>query len=173
MHELEIEIKAPCKDIAAVQKKLESIGAVFVKAEKESDCYFNHPGKDFKETDEALRIRTLDNASVLTYKGPKISMRSKARVEKEVEVLEGHITREILLLLGFTETGNVVKNRRYYRLNDVFICLDDVENLGTFVELEKQGFHTEEIEDELFRLAEELNLDSFERRSYLELVLAL
>ena len=51
--------------------------------------------------------------------------------------------------------------------------MDDVRNLGHFVELEKQGDSKDEIEAELFRLADTLGLERFERRSYLEMLLAL
>ncbi len=173
MKELEIEIKAYCDNIGDVKKKLVKMGAEYIKSEKESDCYFNHPEKDFGETDEALRIRTVDDNSVLTYKGPKISKKSKARIEKEVIVSDDDVSGEILLLLGFKVSGKVVKKRDYYTLNGIVICLDEVENLGSFVELEKMGSDLEKIESELFALADKLGLDRLERRSYLELVLAI
>lgn len=172
MNVLEIEIKAYCPDLAQVKQTLGSLGAVYLKTEKESDRYFNHPARDFKLTDEALRVRSVGDASVLTYKGPKISKKSKARVEKEVAVQGGEQTCDIFLLLGFRESGTVVKTRDYYILNDITICLDDVAGLGVFVELEKKGDDLDVIEKELFGLAETLGLDRFERRSYLELTLA-
>jgi predicted adenylyl cyclase CyaB len=56
-------------------------------------------------------------------------------------------------------------------LDDIKICLDSVQNLGSFVELEKMGTGREAVEQDLFDLAERLGLRHFERRSYLELVL--
>jgi adenylate cyclase class 2 len=38
--------------------------------------------------------------------------------------------------LGFTRTAEVNKWRENYRLSGAAITLDDVENLGTFVEIE-------------------------------------
>ncbi len=171
MKELEIEIKAYCQDIADIKQKLEELGAVFVKTERESDRYFNHPAKDFAETDEALRLRSIGGTTILTYKGPKISSKSKARVEKETIVYDGQETSEILVYLGFQESGSVVKMRDYYKLKDITVCLDEVEDLGSFVELEKKGEEIDYIEKELFTLAENLGLEQFERRSYLELIL--
>ncbi len=169
--ELEIEIKAYCPEISIVKKRLEKFGAVFIKTEKEADRYFNHPARDFRETDEALRLRTVGTTTILTYKGPKISKRSKARVEKEVVVHGDEKSGEILVHLGFRETGAVVKTRDYYRIRDITICLDEVEGLGSFVELEKKGEDLDLIEKELFSLADDLGLEQFERRSYLELLL--
>lgn len=171
MKELEIEIKAYCRDIPAVKQKLETMGAFFIKTERESDRYFNHPSKDFGETDEALRLRSVGKATILTYKGPKISDKSKARVEKEVVVHGDEKTGEIFVHLGFRESGTVVKMRDYYKIKDITICLDVVEGLGSFVELEKKGEDIDVIEKELFNLAGNLGLEKFERRSYLELIL--
>lgn len=171
MKELEIEIKAYCPEITVVKEKLKKLGAVFIKTEREFDRYFNHPAKNFGQTDEALRLRTIENTTILTYKGPKISEKSKARVEKEVVVSGGGEIAEILFLLGFHESGTVVKKRNYYTINNITICLDEVDNLGSFVELEQKGEHLNLVEKELFDLAGELGLDEFERRSYLELLL--
>jgi adenylate cyclase class 2 len=51
--------------------------------------------------------------------------------------------------------------------------LDDVERLGTFVELEiiADEEHIERAKKQLERLAQELELSKPERRSYLELLL--
>ncbi len=171
MEELEIEIKAYCQDISDVKKKLVELNAVFIKTEKESDQYYNHPAKDFAVTDEALRLRNVSDSTILTYKGPKISKATKARIEKEVIVQDDNETGEILQLLGFRQSGIVVKNRDYYQLGEIIICIDDVENLGTFVEIEKKGDDLVNIEKELFALSEKLGLERFERRSYLEMLL--
>ena len=173
MKELEIEIKAYCDDLEKVKHLITMLGAVYIKTAKETDQYFNHPEKDFGKTDEALRIRTVNNDSVLTYKGPKISSKSKARIEKEIDVSDETTSREILLLLGFKDSGTIMKNRDYYQLDNITICLDDVEGLGAFVELEQIGDDIEKIETDLFTLAANLKLDRFERKSYLELSFSL
>lgn len=171
MTEYEIEIKAYAAEIEKVEQRLLGLGAGFIKTQREKDQYFNHPEKDFATTDEALRLRTIEDATVLTYKGPKLSLNSKARVEKEVGVESDRLTGEILVYLGFRDTGTVVKKRRYYELDGITACLDEVEGLGAFVELEKMGEDIEGVEEELYGLAAKLGLERFERRSYLELVL--
>ncbi|HIH62261.1 MAG TPA: class IV adenylate cyclase, partial [Methanobacteriales archaeon] len=67
---IEVEVKA--KTDHRIKKKLESIGAQKIRTEKQEDIYFNAPHKDFKITDEALRIRETPTRTLLTYKGPKI-----------------------------------------------------------------------------------------------------
>ncbi len=172
MDQLEIEIKAYCGDFNQCRKKAESLGAERVGTSLETDVYFNHPARDFGATDEALRIRRSAGLCVLTYKGPKIGTRSKTRVEQEVAVEDFDSLRMILLSLGFIEYGSVMKVRETYTLGGIHICFDRVEGLGGFIELEMMGTDRERIERELFELASGLGLDTFERRSYLELLYA-
>ncbi|MCP4135404.1 MAG: class IV adenylate cyclase [bacterium] len=166
---LEIEIKAYCDDLKQVADAVTGMGAARVVIREEEDVYFNHPARDFGTTDEALRIRSTGRSSILTYKGPKLGERSKTRLEEEVEVDNFLAMKRILEHLGFVESGSVAKVRDIYRLGDIDICVDRVEDVGTFIELEKKGTERESVEKELFELAAKLGLDRFERKSYLEL----
>ncbi|HOS41226.1 MAG TPA: class IV adenylate cyclase [Spirochaetota bacterium] len=168
---LEIEIKAYCDDLARVRATVIDRGGRFVRDSVERDIYFNHPARDFGATDEALRIRAVDGRFVLTCKGPKIGERAKSRYEREVVIDDADGMEEILVRLGFSVTDRVEKRRSVYQLGDVEVCFDDVAGAGTFVELERKGTERIAIEDELFRLAAELGLERFERRSYLDLVM--
>ncbi|HPS59345.1 MAG TPA: class IV adenylate cyclase [Spirochaetota bacterium] len=167
--ELEIEIKAWCESHDSVRSLLESAGALLSGTRDEVDIYFNHPARDFAQTDEALRIRSVNGKCRLTYKGPKLSTKSKARVEHETDAGDYESIKSIILSLGFTVSGSVEKKRSIYILNGIEICIDDVAGLGTFIELEKKGQLGRGIEEELFKLAAELGLSRFERKSYLEL----
>jgi adenylate cyclase class 2 len=79
--------------------------------------------------------------------------------------------REILRGLGFADVAVVRKEREIYEYGDVKICMDSVEGLGLFVELEKRGKDRIKGEEELFSLAGKIGLTRFERKSYLELKL--
>jgi adenylate cyclase class 2 len=171
METLEIEIKAWCRDFDDIMKALAEAGAREVETVLEEDIYFNHPARDFRESDEALRLRNVGSGYILTYKGPRFPGRAKTRVEHEVAVDSFDSMSIILQKLGFVESGSVHKKRTILTLGDIKICLDSVRNLGSFVELEKMGTEREAVEQELFDLAERLGLRSFEQRSYLELVL--
>ena len=166
---LEIEIKSYCDDHAPVTAKLEAMGARHAWTGREQDLYLNHPSRDFRKTDEALRLRQARGRVILTYKGPKIGTAAKTRREEEVAVEDFGQALVILGLLGFVEFGSVTKERAVYRLGETEICMDTVEGVGQFVEIEMKGSDRERIEAELFRLAGKLGLDRFERRSYLEL----
>lgn len=166
---MEIEIKCYCDDYQKVRALLAEIGAEFVEKRRESDLYFNHPSRNFKETDEALRLRRVNDKCRITYKGPKVSRTTKARIEHETETGDFKTMSDILASLGFSESGVVEKEREIFTLNSVEITIDHVDGVGTFVEIEKIGELKDEIERELFDIAAKLGLSRFERRSYLEL----
>jgi len=166
---VEIEIKCYCADDANVKDLLSEIGAQFIDRRFESDIYFNHPSKNFADSDEALRLRTIGDRTIITYKGPKLSKISKARIEYETEVKDYPSMKNMLISLGFTQSGIIEKEREIYSFNGMEISMDYVDGLGIFVEIEKIGELKDEIERELFNTAEKLGLTKFERRSYLEL----
>jgi adenylate cyclase, class 2 len=168
---LEIEIKSRCENPEAIAHRILNMGGKHAGTVVESDTYYNHPSRDFKTTDEALRIRQTQQGAVITYKGPKIGEKSKTRFERETEVENPQAMSDVLVKLGFSPVDTVVKKRDLYRIDDVEICLDDVEGVGRYVELEIMGEDRESAENRLFRLAGELGLSEFERRSYLELKL--
>ncbi len=168
---LEIEIKAYCDSCKDLIDKVVSLGGKLKDTREERDIYFNHPSRDFEQTDEAFRIRVIDKRNILTYKGPKLDERTKTRFEEEVAFDDFESMKTILLKLGFVLVDEVVKQRSIYVLNDIEICVDRVDGVGDFIELEKMGTDKERCEKELFELAERLGLDRFERRSYLELKL--
>ncbi len=164
---MEVEIKARVPSLAQVEEKIKGMNAEFVREVEEVDTYFSHPCRDFSSTDEALRIR---NDSSLTYKGPKVDADTKSREEHIIHFDSEDEMRNILLALGFQEVATVKKRRRYYRLGDVTISLDDVENLGEFVEVECIGPY-DSCREKVMKTARDLGLGEFIRESYLELLL--
>ncbi len=168
---LEVEIKSYCDDPNSLRAAIVSLGGVLEDSLTEEDSYFNHPSRDFAETDEALRIRRTPEGQVVTYKGPKIGTRSKTRYENEIAIGDADAFAEVLARLGFRPVRVVRKRRELYALEGAHVCLDSVDGLGDFAEIEILSEDREAAEQKLFALAERLGLSRFERRSYLELLL--
>jgi adenylyl cyclase CyaB, putative len=171
---IEIEVKVRI-DHSKAHPILEKIGAVKLGVENQSDIYFAAPHRDFAKTDEALRIRSLNDQAVLTYKGPKLDGISKTREEFETPVDEATAI-QILHALGFSEAGAVRKKREVFMAGEITVCLDTVENLGEFLEVEIVAESEKELETsraKLFGLLKQFGAgekDSI-RTSYLEMVL--
>lgn len=177
MIEVEVKAHAP-EDQDALVKKLDEIGAKRVGEEYQEDIYFNAPHRDFAQTDEALRIRKVQQGDAedlfITYKGAKMDDVSKTRKEVEVGIEDSAKVADIFQSLSFRPVATVRKKRTIYSLNDLVITLDQVQGVGKFVEIEKEleeGEDTKEALDKIFTTYSQLGIEEgFERRSYLELM---
>jgi adenylate cyclase, class 2 len=176
----EVEQKFRLPDPAALTAKLTALGAKGAGHCEQADLYFNHPARDFAQTDEALRIRQVDGRTLITYKGPKIDRQTKTRREIELPLGDSATTAddfgELLTALGFVPVAQVRKRRSNYHLSwqghDVEVSRDEVEGLGDFIELEIQAGDDalDAARQALVELAACLELGGSERRSYLELL---
>jgi adenylate cyclase class 2 len=179
----EVEQKFPVADMALLEARLAAIGAAILEPHSEVDLYFAHPARDFAQTDEALRIRRQGPSNSITYKGPKIDQTTKTRREIELSLPPGEESAEawagLLETLGFLPVAEVRNRRRKVEVSwqgrRVEGSLDDVEGLGRFAELELlvEDVGVESAKACIASLAENLGLEGSERRSYLELLLAL
>lgn len=172
---LEIELKARVSDLQVVRERLTALHADLEGRVHEHDLYLNAPHRDFAETDEALRIREANGKCTVTYKGAKRrNFHLKAREEWNCDVASGNIMGSIFASLGFFRVAEVKKWREYYHYRDATICLDQVEGLGEFIEIELSDPDScEDPAGHVAMLAEELGvLGEPILSSYLELLLS-
>ena len=171
---IEVEVKARINSFKEMEEKLEILGAARSKSEFQEDIYFASPIVDFAQTDEALRIRTTDNGTFITYKGPKLNEKAKTRKEVEMTIENSEKAKDIFTEIGFREVRTVRKNRQYYTYENFIISLDDVEGLSPYMEIEvelDEGQDYSEAQNGIFGFFEKLDItDGFERTSYLELL---
>jgi adenylate cyclase class 2 len=182
MANYEVELKFPLQsDPQQLQDQLARLNAKPLGTCQQEDSYFSHPQRDFQTTGEALRIRRDGDNNAITYKGPLLDNHSKTRQEIEVAFATGERRAEqmwaILRALGFRDVRRVRKTRQSFSLNweerEFHVALDQVDDLGQFVELETltREEDWQSARDSVLRLASALNLKDSERRSYLELLL--
>lgn len=172
---IEIEIKARAEH-GPLHEKLKQEGAALEKTVEQTDVYYNAPDRDFGKTDEALRLRDEGGQIFLTYKGKKLDPKSKTRKEVDVEVADFTKMEDILLSLGYRKTLRVHKMRELYHLEGVLVCLDSVDGLGEFVELETLAVDDRDIPSRRDLLIESMRRLGIKgeliRESYLEMLLA-
>ena len=191
---IEVEIKVKISDPEVMRQKFKEFNGVYKISLLHEDSYFNMPKelRDFKKTDEALRIRKSlgynrndENESqktfyFITYKGKKIDTITKTRKEIEIEVEDGKIFIELLKILEFQEIFTVKKERELYEFNfnnhRIEALIDYIPILKQhFIEVEYLTDSQEEIEGArriLFDFLENLGMrkeDSI-TKSYLELI---
>jgi len=167
MIEVEVKARAPV-DIA---ERIAALGARLLVVENHHDLYFNSPQRDFRFSDEALRIRIKEEGARLTYKGPKLDQTTKSRLEWTVKIDDPKQMEQILTALGFVLSAQLRKKRTKYSYEGVVLALDEVEGLGSFVEVEAGGEGDyEEQRRKVLSIMSNLGLHESIRSSYLELL---
>ena len=179
---LEAEIKAALegRTLEELEAAAQALGYRPRSVLRETDLYFNGETRDFAAAGEALRLRTCETEGagtevLLTFKGPKQDRRSNSRTEYETAVGDGETARHILEALGFRPVCRVEKVRRELFLGDLTLCLDRVEGLGDFLELELlcREEEREAAVDRLLAALDGLEVprSALTRRSYLTMLL--
>lgn len=178
---IEVEVKVPVKDVCLIKMQLSQLG--FSKGEEfiEEDYYFEHEIKSLREQDMALRIRKSVNLTnqktehFMTFKGPKMDQVSMTRKELEMRIEDGKVGREILTSLGYVSVRPLIKQRKYYHLQEITACLDQVLELGDYLELEiivSDETKKEHALSRMLSVLEELgyNTEDIVRTSYLSML---
>ncbi len=161
----EVEVKAKLRDRETVMKKLEALGCVFEKSIIQKDTvYAKNVGtlEQFNNNDAYLRLRVKNNGKIIfTLKTGK----NLDKLEHETEVLNGEEMHQALLVMGYKEGARVNKTRITTTYNGCEICIDKVEGLGSFIEMEKMtdGTDSEKIQKELFEFLKSLGITEDDR----------
>lgn len=169
MIELEVKARVPRERLDALRRELGPPLAV----EEHADAFYAHPARDLAATDEALRLSRRAERVELTYKGPKLDERTKARREVTLAVHDARAAEDLLEALGFARVAEVRKTRRLHERAGFEVALDEVPGLGWFVEVERalpDDAARGEAEREAFALLASWGIAETERRSYLELL---
>ena len=186
MRTFEVEIKFRVENLTQLEHRLQQWGGiVFSRQVTEYDTFFQHPCRDFGQTDECLRLRNRvfsDGTSehFLTYKGPKIDILTKTRQEVEISVAETERWETLLIALGFCKSASLYKFRRRQKLTvnhrDIEFVLDTLPTLPEssrfFLEMETLATEVEieECRALLLDIADQLGLREPIQDSYLKLV---
>ena len=140
---IEVEIKLPIPEADNLKAKLLNLGFRENGFLQEHDTYFDNPEGSIRANGQALRVRvtkdpgTGKSSAQINFKGKKLDRQTAARQELETGVEDGAVCREILRAIGYVPvTPEVRKDRRMLCMDQVTACLDRVDGLGDFLELE-------------------------------------
>lgn len=128
MSHTNIEIKARCPDLSRMREILRMENADFCGVDHQTDTYFPCTAGRFK-----LREGNIENALIYYRRpnqpGPKEAEVSLCRIEPNPDL-------RLVLSEALGVRVQVIKHREIYFLDNVKIHLDQVEPLGSFVEIE-------------------------------------
>jgi adenylate cyclase, class 2 len=139
---MEIEIKATFEDKDKVKAQLKKLGAQEEKQKHQVDEYYNHPQRDTRKTSEYIRLRYKpgENKGVFAY---HVNIADGVTKEYETAVDNLEVFKQILQGLNFPLLGVVDKKRETFKLDEFSITLDDVKDIGNFIEIEVDGEESE------------------------------
>ncbi len=134
----EVEIRSKCANLNKLKNKIISIGAVHIKTEVLIDKVFGRP-KDLDNNTKIIegrfsaRIRKNEKKTLVEFKQIK---RNGIGLEFSSPVPEISDGEEFLTSLGYEEAFTVSKVRDTFQITDFELCLDRVDILGDYLEIE-------------------------------------
>jgi adenylate cyclase class 2 len=133
----EVEVKYRVEDDAALLAALDRRGVMLSAPSRQDDQAYAPADWRYGTSKVGVpfaRLRTQDSRHLFTVKRPVDN--ELACLEHETVVADRDQMHDALLAMGFVPTVRIVKFRRSARWDEVSLCLDVVDGLGTFVELE-------------------------------------
>ncbi|HEV3111567.1 MAG TPA: class IV adenylate cyclase [Candidatus Binataceae bacterium] len=124
-----IEIKARCRDAAAMARAVAAAGALWEATLSQVDTYFNvQTGRlKLRQTDDGAR-------ELIFYRRANEHAPKLSRYDR-MPIVPGQ-TLDLLLTQALGVKTIVRKRRQLWRLDNIRIHLDEVDGLGTFIEFE-------------------------------------
>lgn len=138
----EIEVKAHLKNASLVIEKLKGLECVLSEPVRQIDTVYTKitgTVEEYIKNDHFLRIREKsDGRFIFTVKKP-VTWEVLTKIEHETEIKNAKELEQALFLMGYKVANKVIKSRRTAHCGEFEICIDEVEELGLFIEVEKMS----------------------------------
>jgi adenylate cyclase, class 2 len=134
----EIEVKYRIDDLEALLTALKSRGIELSDPVHQDDQAYAPEHWQFGDSKlgvSFLRLRTTGGRHQFTLKQP--GSNAQACLEHETEVTDRAAMHAAVLRMGYRPTVQIIKTRRTATLDNCSLCVDDVEGIGGFLELER------------------------------------
>ena len=154
--EIEAKYKVDKDILLSVEQRLKQLNADYLDEFIQKDLFFDRPDRSLLHNDSGLRIRSESSSQqmrvLMCFKGPRQKGDFKRREEIEFAVENLELARAFLQALGYENILTVSKKRRMWQLDKCLVCLDEVDRLGCFIEIEGPA------EQEIAQVTEDLAL---------------
>jgi adenylate cyclase class 2 len=134
----EIEVKYRVDDLEALQAALKAKGIWLSDPVFQDDQAYAPVSWQFGDSKlgiSFLRLRTVRGRHYFTLKQPFGN--AQACVEHETEVADREAMHHAALRMGYRPTVRIAKTRRTAIIGDRSLCIDDLEGVGGFIEVEQ------------------------------------
>jgi adenylate cyclase class 2 len=136
----EIELKYRVEDLEALLLALKSRGIELSEPVFQDDQAYAPAGWQFGDSKlgvSFLRLRTVQGRHYFTLKQPADN--AQDCLEYETQVTDRQAMHHAALHMGYRPTVRIAKTRRMATLDDCSLCIDEVEGVGGFLEVERMA----------------------------------
>jgi adenylate cyclase, class 2 len=160
----EVEVKYRVRDLGALLAALKMRGIELGVPFCQDDQAYAPDGWAYGDDRRGVpfaRLRTVDGRHVFTLKRPAENVLSCE--EHETAVADRDQMHCAVVAMGFRPTVRIVKMRRTGTLGDLVLCVDELDGLGVFLEVERMvpdGVPGEAVQAELSRFVASLGIDA-------------
>jgi adenylate cyclase class 2 len=136
----EIELKYRVDDLEALLVALKSRGIELSEPVFQDDQAYAPAGWQFGDSKlgvSFLRLRTVQGRHYFTLKQP--AGNTQDCLEYETQVDDRQAMHHAALHMGYRPTVRITKTRRTATLDDSSLCIDEVDGVGEFLELERMA----------------------------------
>lgn len=164
----EIEVKAKIRDPKLTMKKIQELRVAFSEPLVQHDEVFvNVPNPYPRHFPGSVFLRIRNNNGKILFTMKKSLSNELDCIEKEVEVADAKVMREALEYMGYRKVIEVDKVRRKAKYGKYEICVDEVKELGSFIEVEKMSSEDSlKVQDELLAFLKTLGVSAEDRVAY-------
>lgn len=161
----EIEVKARVKNFDQIIAKLKELGAEFLEPIIQDDQIFVEKNYgDFVKMHlgaNILRIRTVNNEK--SFFTLKQSIKNELDcIEKQTEITKPKEMYDAIIMMGYVNVVNIYKTRQKVKYTDYTVCLDQIRDLGNFIEIERLFQDDKEadgVQDEIIKFLQTLGVE--------------
>ena len=158
----EVEVKFRVRDPAALVAALKARGIELGLPAEQDDQAYAPEGWSYGDDRRGVpfaRLRTVDGRHLFTVKRPAENVLSCE--EHETAIADRAQMHRAIVAMGFVPTVRIRKVRRSATFGELTVCLDVLDGVGVFVEVERQvpdGVPGEAVQAELTRVVESLGI---------------
>jgi adenylate cyclase, class 2 len=131
---MEVEIRALVDDVNSLSLKLNELGQ-FKERSHQIDTYLKHVNDDQRRL--VVRFRRSGNSTaLLTFKGSSVNSHDNNWADYDTVIADPDSLQELLLSNGFEHVCEINKKRNSYLIQGFEVNVDEIANLGIFIEVE-------------------------------------
>lgn len=177
MNNMEIELRAKVLNAQLLEEKLRQLPNIIEKksGERQVDTYFKHESEENEKMVIRIRKDYTSNKALLTFKSKSKHEKDISWADFDTPIEDPDRLENLLISSGYVYFCLVDKVRQSFAYGEFEINIDNIRDLGLFIEIEKNGDEreVEVIRKEIIELLNQLSIKEGDiiQQGYVQLML--